>query len=98
MFNLVRKESETGIKEKLLKVLRSRQFGYCSEKVHQNFILIFGCPASKTVNADTNMVEQMVSTLVSRLNRDTLKLVLPTAFELLRGTDSKIEMTVSNTI
>ena len=34
----------------------------------------------------------------ARFNKDTLKLVIPSAFDHLRGTDAKIEMSVSNTM
>ena len=76
----------------------SRKHGYCSEEVHKNFIFIFGCAASKTVMADNTMVEEIVATMNGRFDKDTLKLTIPAAFEHIKGSDAKLEMSVSNSV
>ena len=44
------------------------------------------------------MVKEIVDTLTSRFDKDTLKLEIPQAFSYIKGSDAKMEMSVSNTL
>ena len=66
--------------------------------MHQNFVFIFGCPASKTVKADTNMVNEIVDAMNTRFSTETLTLEIPDVFENLSSRDAKFEMAISNSI
>ena len=76
----------------------TRKFGYCAEDFHQNFIFLFGCGATRTVNADTKMVEEIVDTLTNRFSKESLTLEIPHAFDNIKASDASVEISVSNTI
>ena len=78
--------------------MNTRKYGYCAKQVHQNFIFIFGCPASKTVRADTDMVKTIAEAFNTRFNTDDLSLVIPEVFDNIISQDAKYEMLVSNSI
>ena len=59
---------------------------------------MFGCAASKTVNAETNMVEEIVATMENRFNKDTLRLEIPRTFENIKLDHEKIEIASSSTL
>ena len=83
-----------------MKRQNTRKYGYCSDQIHQNLILIFGCPASKTVKAETDMVSLIAEAFSTRFNTDDLTLLIPGVFENLKlgSTDTKFEMSISNNI
>ena len=66
--------------------------------MHQNFVFVFGCPASKTVKADTNMVSEIVDAINTRFSTEDLTLLVPDIFENLTSQDAKFEMAISNTV
>ena len=93
-------EKSKTIRHRPMKRQNTRKYGYCSEQIHQNLILIFGCPASKTVKAETDMVSLIAEAFTTRFNTDDLTLHIPGVFENLRlgSTDAKFEMSISNNI
>ena len=67
--------------------------------MHQNFVFVFGCPASKTVKADTKMVSEIADAINTRFSTEDLTLLVPDLFEnLTSAQDAKFEMSISNTI
>ena len=44
------------------------------------------------------MVEEIVATMNCRFDKDTLKLSIPAAFDNMKGSDAKLEMSVSNPV
>ena len=78
--------------------MNTRKYGYCAEQLHQNLILVFGCPASKTVKADTNMVSEIVDAFNTRFSTEDLTLEIPAVFENLTSQDAKFEMAISNSV
>ena len=64
----------------------------------QNFLLMWGCRPSSAVNANTKMIAEIVNVLLTKLDRNTLTIQLPQAFEHLKGEDANFEMVTSNTI
>ena len=78
--------------------MNTRKYGYCAEQMHQNLILVFGCPASKTVKADTNMVKDIADAFNTRFSTEDLTLLIPDVFENLISKDAKFEMAISNTV
>ena len=81
-----------------LKRTNTRKYGYCAESMHQNLILIFGCSASKTVKADTDMVALIADAFSTRFSTEDLTLQIPTVFENLTSKDAKFEMAMSNNV
>ena len=61
-------------KIKPMKRMNTRKYGYCAEQMHQNLILIFGCEASKTVKADTDMVNLIAEAFNTRFSTEDLTL------------------------
>ena len=59
---------------------------------------MWGCRPSSTVDANTSMVRDLISTFEHRFNPQTLMLNIPEAFEHLKGSDANFEMVTSNTI
>ena len=78
--------------------MNTRKYGYCADQMHQNLILIFGCAASKTVKAETGMVNEIADAFNTRFSTEDLTLQIPSVFENLTSQDAKLEMSISNTV
>ena len=57
--------------------IEQRGEGGNSTATRQNFLLMWGCRPSKTVIADTNMINEIADVMTDRFNRDTLSLSIP---------------------
>ena len=59
---------------------------------------MWGCRPSHQVLANTQMVQDLILFLQSQLDRSSLTVQLPQAFEHLKGADANFEMVTSNSI
>lgn len=66
--------------------------------VRENVLLLFGCRPSLGVDAETTMVRDLVKTLISRLDKETLSVTFPKVLDQMSGSDASFEMSASNTI
>ena len=76
-------------KYEILSTFNTRKYGYCSDEIHRNFIFLYNRDPSKAANAETSLVKDLVDTMVTRYNKETLALELPKALESLKGPDTK---------
>ena len=67
---------------------------------HSNLLLMWGCRPSSQVDANTQMVTDIIKVMEEKidLNRNTFQIEIPTVFENLKGKDARFEMVTSNTI
>ena len=61
-------------------------------------MFLWGCSPSKFVEANTNMIKEIISVFETKFDPATLMLKIPEAFERLKGEDAQFEMVTSNTI
>ena len=66
--------------------------------VRENVLLLFGCRPSLGVDAETTMVKDLVKTLISRLDKETLSVTFPKVLDQMSGSDASFEMSASNSI
>ena len=59
---------------------------------------MWGCRPSKSVEAETKMVKDIVHTFMNKFDRDTMSIQLPDAFDHMKGSDTNFEMVTSNTL
>ena len=64
---------------------------------YQNYLFMFGCRPSKTVNADTDMVYEIIDSF-SMLDKSQLTIKLPDTFAQIVSNEAKIELVKSNSI
>ena len=82
-----------------LTVEESKKYRYKGRSdEHMNFVLIYGCKPALGVDAETQMVCDIIHTLQQKFDRETLSCEIPDAFEYMKGKDVKFEMVTSNTI
>ena len=67
-------------------------------KERQNFLFMWGCRPSDGVAAKTEMVGDLINTLMNFYDKSNLTFVIPQGFEHLKGKDVNFEMVTSNTI
>ena len=66
--------------------------------MRENVLLLFGCRPSLGVDAETTMVKDLVKTLISRLDKETLSVTFPKVLDQMSGSDASFEMSASNSI
>lgn len=66
--------------------------------MRENVLLLFGCRPSLGVDAETTMVRDLVKTLISRLDKESLSVTFPKVLDQMSGSDASFEMSASNTI
>ena len=66
--------------------------------VRENVLLLFGCRPSLGVDAETTMIADLIRTLLSRLDRQTLAVTFPKVLDQMEGSDASFEMSASNSI
>ena len=59
---------------------------------------MWGCRPSHGVKLDTQMINEVAGRFLNRLNRETLELTIPQAFEDFEGSDANFEIVTSQTL
>ena len=65
---------------------------------YQNYLFMFGCRPSKTVNADTDMVYEIIDTFETIFDKSQLTIKLPDMFAQIVNNEAKIELVKSNSV
>ena len=66
--------------------------------VRENVLLLFGCRPSLGVDAETTMVKDLVKTLISRLDKETLSVTFPKVLNQMLGSHTSFEISVTDSI
>ena len=62
----------------------------------QNFCILYGCPPATGVKSDTTMVYDLSRIFLEKIDRPTMSLIIPQAFEEITGRDVSFEVAQSN--
>ena len=76
----------------------NRIYGYCADKLHQNFTFIFDKPPTKNQLNKSTIVSDIIDVLEHKYDRDKLSLRLPEAFDQLAKKEVDIEVVKTNTL
>ena len=67
------------------------------EKVHQNFVMIFGTRPSAGVALDTKMIQNLTDNIKHKEHKTQFHVEFPTVLSSIRADDANFEIVVSNT-
>ena len=62
----------------------------------QNLILVKGCKPGQGVKADTKLIKDFADCLKNKYDKDVLAIVFPAIIDLLKGSDTNIEIIKSS--
>ena len=79
----------------LLSTFNTRKFGYCASEIHQNFIFLYERVSSIE---QMTVVTEFVNTMRTRFNKENLAVEIPAAFNSLKGSNTKMEVTISDSL
>ena len=63
-----------------LRRINTMHYGYCAERLVQNFCFIFGNKPSRSLLAESTMVTDITDLMTNDFNHDTLSLKIPECF------------------
>ena len=61
-------------------------------------MLVWGCRPGNGILVNTKMIPELTKRMIERYSRETMQLILPSAFEDLAGSDVDFEIVSSQTL